>query len=102
MRVSNDQKYVCGRRLYVCIIHNIQRPRFERNYIFARDQRKKHDVSIIAKNKPHAHHKTDLHTVKVYNARPVSLIIEVLLIKILLFLTTEMFTFSKVINAFKR
>ena len=44
-----------------------------------------------------------LHTVKVYNARPVSLTIEALLIKILLFfLTTEVITCSKVINAFKR
>ena len=36
-------------------------------------------ISIIAENKPHAHHKTHLHTVKVYNTRQVSL----LLIKIL-------------------
>ena len=33
------------------------------------------------------HHKTHLHTMKVYNSRPVSLTIEVLLIKIPLFLT---------------
>ena len=36
-------------------------------------------ISIIAENKPHAHHKTHLHTMKVYNTRPISL----MLIKIL-------------------
>ena len=36
-------------------------------------------ISIIAENKPHAHRKTQLHTMKVYNTRPVSL----MLIKIL-------------------
>ena len=36
-------------------------------------------ISTMAENKPHAHHKTHLHTMKVYNTRPVSL----LLIKIL-------------------
>ena len=34
---------------------------------------------------PHAHHNTDLHTIKVYYTRPVSLTIEVLLIMILFF-----------------
>ena len=38
---------------------------------------------------------------KLYNARPVSLTIEVLVLKILFFSTTEVFTCSKVINAFK-
>ena len=28
-----------------------------------------HVISIIAKNKSHAHHKTHLYTVKVYNTR---------------------------------
>ena len=48
-------------------------------------------ISVIAENKPHAHHKTPLRTT-----------LEVLLIKILLlfFLTTEVSTYSKVINAF--
>ena len=48
---------------------------------------RKRDISIIAENKPNAHHKTQLHAMKVYNARPVSLTltIEVLLIKILLY-----------------
>ena len=44
-----------------------------------------HVTSIIAENKPHAHHKTHLHTTKVSNIRPVRLPIEVLLIEILLY-----------------
>ena len=36
------------------------------------------------KKETHAYHKTHLHTTKVYNTRQVSIIIEVLLIKILL------------------
>ena len=50
-------------------------------------------IQVIAKNKPHAHHKSPLQTT-----------IEVLLIKILLlfFSTTEVSTYSKVINAFMR
>ena len=43
---------------------------------------------------------TRLHTMKVYNTRPVCLPIEVLLIKILLFSTNEVFSRFKVINAF--
>ena len=35
--------------------------------------------------KPYAHHKSHLHTMKVYSTRPVSLTIKVFLIKILLF-----------------
>ena len=51
-------------------------------------------ISIIAENKPHAHHKTHFHTMKVFNARQFySLAIEVF---------TEVCTCSKVINAFKR
>ena len=47
---------------------------------------RKRDFSFIAESKPHAHHRTHLHTMKVYNTRPVSLTIEVLFIfKILLF-----------------
>ena len=41
-------------------------------------------ISVIAENKPLAHHKTHLHTMKVYNTQPVSLTIEVLLITIFL------------------
>ena len=52
-------------------------------------------ISINAENKPHAHHKTHLHTMKVYNTRPVGLTIKVLLIKILLFSTTKVITFRK-------
>ena len=29
-----------------------------------------HVISIIAENKPHGHHKSHLHTMKVYNTRP--------------------------------
>ena len=43
---------------------------------------------------------TRLHTMKVYNTRPVCLPIEVLPIKILLFSTTEVLTCLEVINAF--
>ena len=36
----------------------IQGPRFQKNYIIARDQKSDlHVISIIAENKPHAHHK---------------------------------------------
>ena len=41
--------------------------------------------SDIAENKPHAHHKTNLQTMKVSNTRPVGLTIKVLHIKIVLF-----------------
>ena len=51
-------------------------------------------ISIITKNKPRAHHKAHLRTIKVYNTWSVySLSIEVF---------TEVFTCSQVINAFKR
>ena len=59
-------------------------------------------ISVITENEPEALYKTLSHTTKVYNTQPVSLIIEVLLIKILLFSTTEVFTCSKEINAFKQ
>ena len=53
--------------------------------------------------KPHAHHKTQLHTMKVYNTQSACLPTKILLTAILLlFLTTEIFTCSKEINAFKR
>ena len=29
-----------------------------------------HVISIVAENKPHAHHKTNLYTMKIYNTRP--------------------------------
>ena len=61
--------------------------RFERNYI---GQRAKKwwtwcVISIIAENKPHAHHETYFHLIKVYNSWTVSLTIEVLLTKIFRF-----------------
>ena len=60
-------------------------------------------VSIMAKNKPHAHHKTPWRTMKVYNTRPVSLTIEVLLIwRLFFFSTTDVITCFKVIKTFKR
>ena len=42
-------------------------------------------ISITAENKPHAHYETYFHLIKVHNSWPVSLIIEVLLIKIFCF-----------------
>ena len=49
----------------------IQGPRFQRNYIIARDQKSDfntwHIISIIAENKSYAHNKTHLHTVEAYN-----------------------------------
>ena len=49
-------------------------------------------ISIIAENKPHAHHETCLHTRKVYNTRPVySATIEVF---------SEVLSSTKMINAF--
>jgi len=50
----------------------IQGPNLQRNYIITGDKTKLftwHVISIIAENKSHAHHKTHLHTVKVYNTR---------------------------------
>lgn len=66
--------------------------RFKRNCIIARKQKRDktwHVVPIVVQNKPHAH----LYTMKLYNPRPVSLAVEVLLIKInSSFSTTEVFT----------
>ena len=61
-------------------------------------------TSITAKNKRSAHYKAHFYTMKVYTIRRVGphQSIEGLLIKILLFFPTEVFTCSKVINAFKR
>ena len=46
---------------------------------------RKREISILAENKPYAHHKTHLHTMKVYNIRLISLTMEVLLNKAVLF-----------------
>ena len=61
-------------------IHENQGPQFARNYILAKEQKRdEHGASFQSspKKKPYAHHKTHLHTMKVYNTRPFSLIIEV-------------------------
>ena len=56
------------------------------------------DISIIAKNKPYAHHKTHLHTVNVYNTRPVNFTIEVVLIKIFFFHLFQRFQAIEFVN----
>ena len=42
-------------------------------------------MALVPENKPYAHHKSHLHTMKVYKTRPVSLAIEVFPIKIVFF-----------------
>ena len=60
-------------------------------------------MALVPENKPYAHHKTHLHTMKVYKTRPVSLAIEVFPIKIVFFFPTiEAIPYSKGINAIKR
>ena len=70
-------------------IHENEGPRFERNYIIAKGQKRdEHGASFpsgIVENITHAHHKARLHKMKVCNTRPVSLTVEVLLIKILIY-----------------
>ena len=69
-RVSDDQKYLCSRRLYACI--NIRKFRglnsTEKLHHCQKSKKwfTRHIISIIAENKSHAHH----NTVKVYNTRP--------------------------------
>ena len=74
MRVSDDQKYVWGRRLNACI-----NTRKFKGLDYHCQRSKKwftwHVISIIAENKPHAHQKNFLHTMT----------IAALLIKILIF-----------------
>ena len=75
----------------ICLNYTkIQGARFERNYIVIRTW---HINSMIAKNKPPAHHKTHLHTKKAFNTRPVSLFWSE---SLFFFSTTEVFTCSKV------
>ena len=57
--VSDDQKYVCGRRLYACIntrkftdLDSREITSLPKKWFTC------HVISIIAENKPHAHHKT--------------------------------------------
>jgi len=69
-------------------VNENQEPRFEKNYIIAKERKRDEDGAAFQsspKKKPHAHHKTHLRTMKVYSTRPVSLTVEVLLMKTLLF-----------------
>ena len=73
MRVSDDRKYMCGPRLYACI--NTPKSRASTPEKLHHCQRSKRwftwdVISIITENKPHAHHKTHLHAMKVYNTQP--------------------------------
>ena len=72
MHVSDNQKYVSGCRLYACInTRKFKGLHLREMTSSAEDQ--KHDehgmsiISIIAENKLHAYHKTNLPTMKVYN-----------------------------------
>ena len=71
-RVSDNRKYVCGRRLYGCIIARKFKGLHSRE-ITSLPEIKKNVmgtwgiISIIPENKPHAHHKTHLHSMKVCN-----------------------------------
>ena len=76
----------------------LQGPQFQRNYIIAGDKKSDlHDViTIIAENKSHAHHKTFAYNESLQNPS-----IAVLLIKIVFFGHSVVFTCSKVIVYFK-
>ena len=73
--VSDDRKYVCGRRVYTCIITRrfkglnsseiTSLPEVKKVIYMAR-----HFASFSSENKPHAHHKTHLHPMKVYTSGP--------------------------------
>ena len=72
-RVGDDRKYVCGRRIYTCI--NTRKFKgLDSREIASLSWINKwftwHVILNIAENKPHAHHKTHLRTMKVYNTRP--------------------------------
>ena len=72
-RVSDDQKYVCGCGLFACI--NTRKARVSIPEKLHHCQRSNkwftwHVILIIAESKTHAHHKTHLHTMKVYNTPP--------------------------------
>ena len=68
-------------------IYKNKGPWLERNYIIAKEQKRDeygktlHVIQSLPekKKKKKAYHKTHLHTMKVYNTRPVSITIEVLL-----------------------
>ena len=57
-RVSHDQKYICGCRVCACIKLKNYSPEIKNV------MRTWCAISIIAENKPHAHHKTHLYTIK--------------------------------------
>ena len=77
-----------------------QGPRFERNYIIAKEQiRDEYGASYQSSPKIQCMLIARL-TMKVYPTRPVCLSIEVIVIKLIFFSTPEVFTCSKVINAF--
>ena len=83
-RVSDDRKYVCGRRLYACINTRNSRTSIAEKLHHCQKSKKWftwHVISIIAENKPHAHHKTHF----AYNESLQHSTIAVLLIKILIF-----------------
>ena len=60
-RVSDDRKYFCGRRLYACIITRKSKGLDSREITSLPEiknvMRTWSVISIIAENKPHAHHK---------------------------------------------
>ena len=70
--VSNDPKYLCC-RLYACI-NTRKFKALNSRKITSLPEIKNwfawHVISIVAENKWHAQHKTHLHTMKVYNTRP--------------------------------
>ena len=74
--ISDDRKYmhICGRRVYSCMDTWKFKGLNSRESTSLPEIKKRwftwHIISIIAKNKPHAHHKTHLPTMKVYNTRP--------------------------------
>ena len=75
MRVSDDQKYVCGHRLQCIHLYKykkIQGSRFQRNYIIARDQKSDlHGTSFQSSPKINRMLITrHLHTMNVYNTPP--------------------------------
>ena len=84
-------------RMYIKYVHENQGPQFERNQLH-HYQRTWRVISIIAEKKPHAHHKTHLHIMTVYDTRPVGPIVEVCSSRLFFFPTTEVFTYSKVMT----
>ena len=80
-RVSDNRKYVCGRKLLrVYKYTKIQKPRFQRNYIFARDQKSDlHGTSFQSSPKVNS------MLITRYNESLQHPTIAVLLMKILLF-----------------